>query len=75
MSQKDPEAYHFLDDDYYYSSADDDAFIGENLQFDFVKDLPKNKDGYICIRCDELYPFSEPNQKNGTFKCYSCRNY
>lgn len=75
MPQKDAEAYYFLDDDYYYSSADDDAFIGENLQFDFVKDIPKNKDGCICTKCKELFPFAEPNQPNGTMICYYCRNY
>lgn len=72
MHQKDA-AYHYYDEE--FLSADDDAFIGDNLQFDFVKDLPKNKDGYICTKCRELFPYAEPNQKDGTLICYSCRNY
>ena len=28
----------------------------------------------ICTHCNELYPYADgPNQKDGTFKCYSCR--
>lgn len=47
--------------------------LGEN--FEFVKDLPKNKssNGCTCKKCGEIFPYAEPNQKDGTFKCYSCK--
>jgi hypothetical protein len=41
-----------------------------------VKEKIKYKDGAVCINCNELYPYvEEPNQKDGSFKCYSCRMY
>ncbi len=50
---------------------------GEQLDFDFVKELakPVNKDGCICTKCGEMYPYAEPNQPDGTMICYSCRKY
>lgn len=48
--------------------------------FDFELDLPEDNDfgkslrqPQVCIKCQEIYPYAEPNQKDGTFKCYSCR--
>lgn len=32
-----------------------------------------DKDGCFCKRCKEWSEFSEPNQEDGTFVCYSCR--
>lgn len=29
--------------------------------------------GYVCDRCDEYVPMSEPNQPDGTFVCFGCR--
>ena len=31
-------------------------------------------DGCICCKCNEFYPYAEPNQENGTLICYSCRH-
>jgi formylmethanofuran dehydrogenase subunit E len=73
MHQKDVEAYYYLDDEYMH--PDDTAFMGDNLEFDFVQSQPINKDGYVCKRCREYYPFAEANQKDGTLICYSCRHY
>lgn len=28
-----------------------------------------------CSKCDNIFPFAEPNQKDGSFICFSCRNY
>lgn len=33
-----------------------------------------NKEGYFCMKCKDHYPFSEPNQKDGTLICYACRH-
>lgn len=44
------------------------------LDFDGVFDT-KSNEGCICIKCEEFNPYAEPNQIDGTFKCYSCRKY
>lgn len=31
--------------------------------------------GIICSKCNEFFQFSEPNQPNNSFICYSCRTY
>jgi len=31
--------------------------------------------GCFCNKCKEFYEYAEPNQKDGSFKCFSCRNY
>lgn len=58
--------------------------LGETLEFDFDFDIglppepaliPKKSNGCTCIKCQEIYPYAEPNQWDGTFKCYSCRKY
>lgn len=33
----------------------------------------KSKVVYICTTCHSSNPFAEPNQKDGTYKCYECR--
>lgn len=30
-------------------------------------------DGLYCSRCKEFFPMAEPNQDDGTLKCYLCR--
>lgn len=32
--------------------------------------------GQTCKRCNEFYEYADkPNQADGSFKCFSCRNY
>jgi hypothetical protein len=38
------------------------------------KECQKNSNGCICKKCKELYPYSEPNESDGTFSCYGCRH-
>ena len=53
----------------------------EQFAFDFTLDLPSEEDDrevivnkpQICKQCQEIYPYAVPNQKDGSFKCYSCR--
>ena len=59
---------------------DDDCFmIDEQFELEFsdfdFKIEQKKSNGCICSQCEELYPYAEPNQKDGTFKCYSCRTF
>lgn len=56
------------------------ASVDVNLEFDFNFPpapalIPKKSDGCTCEKCKELFPYAEPNQKDGSFKCYSCRTY
>lgn len=57
--------------------SNDDQFA---FEFDISLDLPEEDDRAVIVRkpqtckqCNEIYPYAEPNQKDGTFKCYSCR--
>lgn len=34
----------------------------------------KYVDGMFCRNCHSYFPYAEPNQKDGTMLCYSCRN-
>jgi hypothetical protein len=34
----------------------------------------KHPDGMLCKKCKVFYEFAEPNQKDGSLLCYSCRN-
>ncbi len=63
-----------LDDMHQAIDAGDDIW-GEQLDFEFIKKLAENKDGCICTKCHELFPYAEPNQPDGSLICYSCRKY
>lgn len=47
----------------------------------FDNDFPKfvtikYANGATCATCNEIFPYAaESNQRDGTFKCYSCKNY
>ncbi len=64
--------------------------VGEQFSFDFVDDtefvddypviVKKSKakpkgNGCTCPKCGEIYPYAEPNMPDGSFKCWSCRNF
>lgn len=69
------------------NEVDDAKIDDESLVFDFDLDLPKSddypviihrpikSDGCTCKKCGDVYPYAEPNQDDGSFKCYSCRKY
>jgi hypothetical protein len=39
-------------------------------------EFPKSENGLTCHSCQEYYPYAErPNQPDGTFKCWGCRNF
>ncbi len=31
------------------------------------------KDGTVCVKCEEFFEFSVPDQDNTPFVCYGCR--
>jgi hypothetical protein len=33
-----------------------------------------SKHGHSCVSCREYNEYAESNQRDGTFKCYSCRS-
>lgn len=43
------------------------------LYLDHVRSK-KYVDGMFCRNCRSYFPYAEPNQKDGTMLCYSCRN-
>jgi hypothetical protein len=57
----------------------------EEFDFDLELDLPSElgDDDYavivhkpvVCSKCGEIYPYADPNQDDGSFKCYSCRKW
>ena len=58
----------------------EDIFWSEG-EFISPKDAPSSQkkkrdpDGCFCVKCKEFFPYAEPNQTNGTMKCWSCRNF
>lgn len=44
----------------------------DQLVFEFKKEIKKP---CICSQCKEINVYAEPNQVDGSFKCFSCRNY
>lgn len=36
-------------------------------------DISRKNGGCICLKCKSFVYMTEPNQTNGTFICYSCR--
>jgi hypothetical protein len=63
-----PDPYDGSDDDYWNE--------GEFLSPIVAPVVPQKKsEGCTCVKCKTFNPYAEPNQKDGSFKCYSCRNY
>ena len=61
---------------YYKTRAGSD----EAFSFDFDLVLPDDravivKKPQVCDKCNEIYPYAEPNGENNSFRCYSCRKY
>jgi formylmethanofuran dehydrogenase subunit E len=80
MHQKIDNIYSFLSD------PDEDKFwhLGESFNIEDLQDVSSSKDEtsdkkenkpQICKKCNEIYEFANANQADGTFICYSCRNY
>lgn len=74
-----------VDDETSFDLEIDGEVINFNFELDFndasIEEAPefatvKYTNGAICDSCNELYPYAEEsNQRDGTFKCYSCRKY
>jgi len=58
-----------------YMYSDEELHQNEEDEDDYPVIVEYSKSGYNCKKCGELFPFAEPNQKDGTLICYSCRNY
>lgn len=63
--------------------SDDTGGILMNWDLGGIEDYVEEKqekitigtqEGYVCVKCQDFYPFAEINQANHTFKCWSCRN-
>lgn len=50
--------------------------LGEIIDEDSQKKLESEKYyGHTCKKCGEYFEYTEANQRDGTFKCYGCRNF
>jgi len=60
--------------DEYFGYVDDDGnefFLTDDYMEDFCNDA---FDGMHCVKCNQFNEYiSNPNQDNGTYKCYKCR--
>jgi hypothetical protein len=81
---------HQVVEDDEITGEDEFWHIGERFDYEFIEDegpsIRRNddypvivkrsrKNGCTCKACGEIYPYAEPNQKDGSFKCWSCRNF
>jgi hypothetical protein len=52
-------------------TGDDCIYIQDN----FIYKIYNTIDGCFCTRCNEFIRQAEENMEDGTFMCWSCRNY
>lgn len=50
-----------------------DWLLGLHCGWRVVSQAKPVSAGLKCGRCQEFYPYAEPNQPDGTLKCWSCR--
>jgi hypothetical protein len=56
----------------------DKKFIGSEIYYitDYrIVKVHSKIDGICCNKCGEFYRYAASNQDDGTFTCWSCRNY
>jgi len=46
----------------------------QNNKHTLIIDKNNFKDGCDCKKCKQYYPYSVPNQPDGSMVCYACRN-
>jgi hypothetical protein len=54
----------------------DPKFLGEQFVYileNLIANIHQQTDGVFCKVCNEFYQFAEPNRKDKTFICFSCR--
>lgn len=50
------------------------AFTGVDMAAPEPAEKKDHSDGCVCKKCQELFPYAEPNQEDGTLICYACRH-
>ena len=72
-----------LDEYDYWVNGERYAFMPEEDLPSIIKSVPmhgftiikKEKSaGCKCEQCDNFFEYAEPNQENGTFRCWGCRH-
>lgn len=56
----------------------DKRFLGSHMAYISSNQIVKVRavlDGCTCFQCGDFYFQAEPNQPDGTLKCWLCRNY
>lgn len=49
-------------------------YINYNVNFVEPVKVKRDPDGCSCIKCKEFCHMAEPNQEDGSFKCFVCRD-
>jgi formylmethanofuran dehydrogenase subunit E len=65
------------DNDYLYGSGNTFYFDIDQYAYDDYPVIVEKKVNKTCVcdKCGELYPHSEPNREDGSFRCWGCCNY
>ena len=55
----------------YIDEYGNECFITDDYMADFCDEI---FDGMFCVKCNQFNEYmSNPNQNDGTYKCYKCR--
>ena len=73
VEESEAKEFWLMGDSFIFDSDDEVPDLETNDDYPIIVVRPKN--GYHCTKCQELFPHSESNKKDGTFICYSCKNY
>jgi hypothetical protein len=56
----------------------DKKYLGEQSYYITQEEIVRIKsvlDGCSCARCGEFFPMAQPNQADGSMRCFLCRTY
>lgn len=74
--EEDDKEYWLIGQSFYINELDDDMGVPDlDMGDDYIVVKRRPPNGYQCNKCNELFPHAEANQPDGSFTCYSCRNY
>lgn len=83
VEEADDEQFWYIGESFNFDFADQiksdynpDEWVDDDFPVIVKESQRKSKgNGCTCAKCGEHYPYAEPNLSDGTFKCWSCRNY
>ena len=69
----DGEKYAFVYDDEEEEEAPPKTLSKVYGEAMIVAERKRKKSGCTCKGCGDIFPYAEPNQEDGSFKCWNCR--